>query len=92
MASDGDFKVRLNPVVRTANPFEVDFKRLDSPDYPAITQDEQRQGHVLFPGGSVEYEMKLTYDECPDIKDLKFFVEWSLSRRHLFHYAKELDS
>jgi hypothetical protein len=67
-------------------------ERIDGTDYPAITQDELRQGHVLFPGCSITYEMKITSKRCPDVKELKFWVEGNVSRRHLFHVVKELSS
>jgi len=92
MRNQGALKVDLTNAPQI-NPFRREgSQRIDGPDYPVITPDEQRQGHVLFPGQSLTYEMSVTSKACPDIKDMKFWVEGNVSRRHLLHFSKELTS
>ncbi|MCP4607936.1 MAG: hypothetical protein GY845_04395 [Planctomycetes bacterium] len=57
----------------------------DFPSFPNVTQDEQRQGHVLFPGDSLTYEFMVPVG---DINSYRFHVEGNISRRHLFHFKK----
>ena len=74
-----------------SNPFIIKgSERVDGADYPAITSDEERRGHILFPGCSLIYEFSLTAKKCPDVNRLKFWVEANVSRRHLLHFRKEL--
>lgn len=55
--------------------------------FPAITSDEQKHGEVLFPGETVEYEIKVEKEAIPY---LDVAVEGSVSRRHLFHSSTSL--
>lgn len=92
MRNQGNLQVDLTNAPQ-GNPFRIEgSERVDGLTYPAITPDEQRQGHVLFPGCSVTYEMSVTSKECPDINDMKFWVEGNVSRRHLFHFSKQLST
>ncbi|MFC1953409.1 hypothetical protein ACFLWR_04690 [Chloroflexota bacterium] len=73
------------------NPFPLDkAMRADTPDYPPYTSDEQKHGHILFPGQSVMYELNLTAKECPDATQVKLWAEGTISRRHLLHHSKEI--
>jgi hypothetical protein len=92
MTHEGSFRVNPddNPRNRT-NPFNVGgVGRVDSEEFPLVTPDEAEQGHLLLLEDSLTYEINLTSEECPDIKDMKFIVEGNISRRHLFHCIKEL--
>lgn len=73
------------------NPFRKEgVVRVVNETFPHITNDESKHGDYLFPGQSITYEMSVTLKECPDINDMKFWVEGTISRRHLFHCNKEL--
>ena len=73
------------------NPFRKEgVVRVVNETFPHITNDESKHGDYLFPGQSIVYEMSLTLKECPDINDMRFWVEGTISRRHLFHCNKEL--
>ncbi|MFC1950730.1 hypothetical protein ACFLWD_03625, partial [Chloroflexota bacterium] len=90
MRNEGNFRVDITNAPQ-GNPFHIeDSQRVDGTDYPVITSNEQSQGHILFPGRSVTYEMSITSKECPDIKDMRFYAEGSISRRHLFHHVRGL--
>ena len=71
------------------NPFRREGAvRIDDKTFPHITDAEKRHGDCLFPGQSVVYELNVWSKECPDINDIHVWVEGTLSRRHLFHFAK----
>jgi|GEM_PF-4930398 len=53
--------------------------------YPAVTSDEVKHGYFLFPGQSLVFEIGVNTENQPDVKDLGFWVQGSLSWRHLFH-------
>jgi len=55
--------------------------------FPKATQDETRQGHVLFPGDSLAYEFLVPVD---DLQSYEFHVDGNVSRRHLFHFKTVL--
>ncbi len=55
--------------------------------FPKITQDEERHGHVLFPGEAFTYKFLVPEK---DFQHCKFHVEGNISRRHLFHLKNEL--
>jgi len=64
--------------------------RVDNNTFPDITSDERKHGYYLFPSQSITYELSLSLKECPEINDLHLWVEGTVSRRHLFHYIKDL--
>lgn len=73
------------------NPIPSDnAMRADTPDFPPFTSDEQKHGHILFPGQSITYELNLTIKECPDVTQVKLWAEGTISRRHLLHHSKEI--
>ena len=73
------------------DPFSVkESVRIDSPEYPHLTSDEQKHGHILFPNQSIIYDMSLTAKECPNINEIKLWAEGTISRRHLFHQSKQI--
>jgi len=57
--------------------------------FPAVTADEQSHGEVLFPGESVEYEIKISESDLPYL-DIR--VEGSVSRRHLLYISKSIEA
>jgi hypothetical protein len=61
------------------------FKKAHGEDFPVVTSDETRHGFILYPGQSVIFEMSIKSEDMQHIR-----VEGNLSRRHLFHYVKEL--
>ena len=56
---------------------------------PEATADERAQGEVLFPRGSVVYEIKTHRSELPYL-DIR--VEGSISRRYLFHISQPMEA
>jgi len=90
MKNESTLKVDLTDAPQS-NPFPPsEAQRLDTPEYPALTSDEKKHGHVLFPGQSIVYDLSLTAKECPDITQIKLWVEGTISRRHLLHHSKEI--
>jgi len=83
----------LNFVVDLSNaPQEIPYisseiNRVDSLEFEVTTIEEQDQGYILFPGKSIRYKFNLTYKACPDIKQVKLFIEGTISMRHLFHFV-----
>jgi|TARA_B100002003_G_C14016529_1_gene490354 hypothetical protein len=74
-----------------SNPFPPDSTvRVNFPDYPPSTSDEQTHGFILFLGHSITYDLSVTAKECPDIKQMKLWAEGTISRRHLLHHSKEI--
>ena len=74
-----------------SNPLPIsEAIRVDSPEYPHLTSDEQKHGHILFPNQSIIYDMSLTAKECPNINEIKLWAEGTISRRHLFHQSKQI--
>ncbi len=57
---------------------------------PHITSEERSNGHTLFPGQSVKFELNITSEECPEIDDLKIRVGGNISRHHLYAIHKEV--
>ncbi len=57
--------------------------------FPPVTSDERRHGEVLFPGDSLEYEMfmPVKYKD-----DGHFQLSATISRRHLFHFHRVIES
>lgn len=68
----------------------IDIEKTDGIAFPPVTQDEKRHGYFLFPGQFIIYEMSLSSKSFDNIGDLDLGIEGTLSRRHLFHYKKEL--
>jgi hypothetical protein len=64
--------------------------KLGSPAFPILTPDEMAHGYSLFPGQYVVYEIGRKGEDMPNLKELNFWVEGSLSRRHLFHSMKQI--
>ena len=90
MKNQGALKVDLTNASQS-NPFPPDKTvRVDFPDYPPFTSDEQKHGYILFPGESIIYEFNLTAKECPDVTQIKLWAEGTISRRHLLHHSKEM--
>lgn len=58
--------------------------------FPKITHDERSHGYSLFPGESITYDMNVLLAECLELKDMKLWVEGTISRRHLYHLTKEI--
>lgn len=61
----------------------------DERPFPDVTPDEQSHGEVLFPGETVVYDIKIPEDDLPHL-DIR--VEGSISRRHLLHISKLMDT
>ena len=55
--------------------------------FEELTEEERADGFFLFPGDSWTYEL---YVPVKDIPNYDFYVEASVSRRHLFHYQEKL--
>lgn len=66
------------------------FPRTQQTYFPDITEDEGSHGYFLLPGQSITYKMNVLFAECLEFSDVDIRVEATLSRRHLFHFAKEL--
>jgi hypothetical protein len=64
--------------------------KIGCPAFPILTSDEMAHGYALFPGQFIVYEIGVLGENKPDIKDLNFWVEGSLSRRHLLHSMKQI--
>ena len=60
--------------------------------FPRSTHVEQSHGYSLFPGESITWDMNVLLSECIDLKDMNLWVEATISRRHLYHVAKEITS
>lgn len=60
--------------------------------FPNSTHDEKGHGYSLFPGEYISYDMNVLLAECMDLSEMKIWVEATISRRHLFHFAKEITS
>ena len=58
--------------------------------YPAVTGDEVKHGYFLFPGQSLVFEIGVNTENPPSVKDLGFWVQGSLSWRHLFHTLQQV--
>ncbi|MFC1980835.1 hypothetical protein ACFLVN_01125 [Chloroflexota bacterium] len=61
------------------------FQKVDVEQYPMMTSDERKHGFSLYPGQSIVFETNI---EPEDLKNI--WVEGTLSRRHLFHFTKEV--
>ena len=73
------------------NYFPSQGNRISEYDYfPIITGDEQRHGYFLFPSHSIVYETNVLLAECLYLSDIDISVEGTISRRHLFHFARDL--
>ena len=73
------------------NPFQKgNAERVDGLEYPNLTSDERKHGHTLFPGQSIKYNLSILSKECPNLDDLKLWVEGTISRRHLYHVSREV--
>jgi len=57
--------------------------------FPPVTSDERRHGEVLFPGDSIEYEIFMPMKHKDDGH---FEVSATISRRHLFHCHRVIES
>lgn len=57
--------------------------------FPPVTSDERRHGEVLFPGDSIEYEIFMPMKHKDDGH---FEVSATISRRHLFHFHRVIES
>jgi hypothetical protein len=71
-------------------PFQREGERIDGAGFSFITSDERQTGYILAPGQSIKYEINLLSKDCPDIKDLKLWVEGNISRRYLFRCKQEI--
>lgn len=57
--------------------------------FPAVTSDENDHGQALFPGESLVFELDISEDQLPYL-DIR--VEGSISRRHLLHISKPMET
>jgi hypothetical protein len=89
MRNESNFEVDVTNAPQNPSPIK-EGERIDTEEYPAITQDEKSHGYVLFPNQSIKYKLSLTEKECPDVKELKLWVEGTISGRHLYHQRKEI--
>lgn len=90
MANDSNLEVDLTNTTQY-NSFSGDVaKRIVKGGYPTKSIDDKMYGHVLFPNQSMKYKFSLTDKECPDVKEIKLWAEWTISRRHLLHHRKEI--
>lgn len=62
--------------------------KAESRAFPVLNPDETAHGYVLFPGQSVVFEIGVPGENKPDPKDLNYWVDGSLSKRHPFHIIK----
>ena len=90
MANEFNFEVDLTNATQNFPSHQYKINSADDLEFETITIDEQSLGHVLFPGTSIKYKFRLTYKECPDIKEVKLYAEGTISARHLLHYLKEI--
>ncbi|MFC1958343.1 hypothetical protein ACFLV6_00250 [Chloroflexota bacterium] len=91
MRKEGNLKVDLSNAYPQQNPFPPSGAiRVDNPEYPPLTSDELKHGHVLFPSQAIKYELSLTTKACPNVKELKLWAEGTVSRRHLFYHSREI--
>jgi hypothetical protein len=65
-------------------------KPLRGDQIPILTSNESSNGYSLFPGQSIVYEVGITGENKPNLKDLNYWLQGSLSRRHLFHTLKQI--
>jgi len=61
----------------------------DGARFPAYTSDEISHGQILFPGESLVFEIDISEDQLPYL-DIR--VEGSVSRRHLLHISKPMET
>lgn len=64
---------------------------LQSERFPIMTTDEGKHGYFLFPGQSIIFEYGIIGTNKPNVKNLNFWVQGSLSRRHLFHSMRQVE-
>jgi hypothetical protein len=61
---------------------EPRFVSITGQSFPGFTDDERKQGEILFPGQSITYEMSVPFKYLPYVQ---FRVEGNVSQRYLFH-------
>jgi len=61
------------------------YQKVDVGQYPMATSDESKHGFFLYPGQAITFEMNIEPEDLENV-----WVEGTLSRRHLFHFIKEL--
>jgi hypothetical protein len=67
--------------------YEIDKYNRFQPKFPGTTWEEEQMGNILFPGESYVWELEVPFS---DVLQIKFCVDGTVSRRHLFHYNKRL--
>jgi len=87
-------KINLQNAPQTVDDIRITtrnyFPRMSGKYFPNVTADESSHGYFLFPGSHIAYEMNVLLAECLDLSDMKFWVEGTVSRRHLYHISKEV--
>lgn len=61
------------------------YDKVDAGSFPMLTSDEMQHGYSLYPGQSIVFELNVEPAELEQIR-----VEGTLSRRHLFHFTREI--
>ena len=61
------------------------YEKVNAEKYPMMTSNEKNHGYFLYPGQSIVFEMSLKPEDLEHVR-----VEGTLSRRHSFHFTKEL--
>lgn len=99
MREDTVYKMREFTQYKAGNSYERDahdvpvnrleekqWRKVDSSHFPVLTEDELRQQFILYPGDSVVFEFRTP----PALRPGSLRIEGTISRRHLFHFAREL--
>ncbi len=63
------------------------YEKVNAEKYPMMTSNENKHGFILYPGQSITYETNVSPEDMKHIR-----VEGTLSRRHLFHFNRGLNS
>lgn len=83
-----NLKVDLSNAPQGGSSYPLQIKQMEitqGENFPNVTSDERKHGFYLFRGQSIKYGMTLPVEQLSDM-----CIQGTLSRRHLFHYTKEL--
>lgn len=91
MRNEDNLKIDLSNAPQDDPNLKGLAESIDGVAMPFIKSDSRNpQGHILFPGKSIKYEMDILASECPNINDLKLRIEGVVSRHHLFHISNDV--